>query len=165
MRGRLRGGAPPKPAQEMSVAAGGKIKQAIYRDTQGSDWLPDKTTVVNVQILNSASYHSVTGFKPPTQPITAEQYEQYEQYGYPFFKMYEEPTGVAGDFSKVKSVAEIDQRTDGPVVPRVVDLGHGDGRVKGEVNVGLANPNGPLRSFRTVADLEKGMVNCKIDDE
>jgi hypothetical protein len=55
MSRRLRGGAAPKPAQEMSVAAGGKIKQVIHRDTQGSDWLPDKTTVINVQILNLAS--------------------------------------------------------------------------------------------------------------
>jgi hypothetical protein len=45
-----------------------------------------------------------------------------------------------------------------------MDLGHGDGRVKGEVNVGLANPNGPLHPFRTVADLEKEMADCKIDD-
>jgi hypothetical protein len=51
-----------------------------------------------------------------------------------------------------------------PVVPRVMDLGHGDGRVKGEVNVGLANPNGPLHPFRTVADLEKEMADWKIDD-
>jgi hypothetical protein len=126
MVGGLKGGAPAETAQELSVAAGGKIKQVIHRDTQGSDWLPDKTTVINVQLLNSASYHDVTGEEPPTQPISA---EEYKQYGYPFFKMYEETSGVAGDFSKVKSVAEIDKRADATVVPRVVELG-GHSRVK-----------------------------------
>jgi hypothetical protein len=159
---RLRGGAAPKLAQKMSVAAGGKIKQVIERDTPGSDRLPDKTTVINVQTLNSVSYHSVTGQDPPAKPITA---EQYEKYGYPFFKVYEEPTGVSGDFSEIESVAEIDQRTDEPVVPRVVDLGRGDSRVESGLDGGLAHPNGPLCSFRTVADLEKEMAECKIADE
>jgi hypothetical protein len=117
--------------------------------------------VFNVQILNSASYHSVTGQDPPYQPISA---EEHQQYGYPFFKMYEEPIGVAGDFSKVKSVAEIDQRADGLVVPRVVELGQGSGRVKSGLDINMTNPNGPLRPFRTVADLEKEMADCKIDD-
>jgi hypothetical protein len=156
----LRGGAGPKPAQEMSVAAGGKIKQVIHRNAQGSDWLPDKTTVVSVQIFNSASYHAVTGEEPPTKPISA---EKHKEYGYPFFKMYEEPSGVSGDFSKVKSVAEIEKRSDAKVVPRVVKPG-GHKMVKRGVDIGVANPYGPLRPFRTVADLEEEMAKCDISD-
>ena len=43
---RLRGGGKPEP--QMTVAAGGKIKQTIVADKLGEDWLTESTTVFNV---------------------------------------------------------------------------------------------------------------------
>ncbi|KAJ4348715.1 uncharacterized protein N0V89_010093 [Didymosphaeria variabile] len=99
-----RGGTGPLP-REMSIAAGGKIKQAIHADTYSNEWLSDRTTVFNVQILNSAAYKVVTGNPPPSKPICA---QTYAENGMPFFAIYEEPSGISGDFGMVKSVAQID---------------------------------------------------------
>lgn len=156
---RLRGGYSP-PEHQMSIAAGGKIEQVIHPDEDpAGDWLADRTTVFNVQVLNSAVYQAVTGTAPPSQPIDA---ETYKEHGLPFFKMYEEPSGISGDFSMVKSVGEIDGTEDKSVKPDVVVLGHGDGRKTGTAYVGLVNPNGPLRAFRTMADLEKEFENVHV---
>ncbi|KAF1952077.1 integral membrane protein [Byssothecium circinans] len=130
---RLRGGGPPVATHEMSIAAGGKIKQ--------------RTTVFNVQVLNSAVYHAVTGGPPPSMPISA---ATYDQHGFPFFNLYEEPSGVSGEFSIVKSVAEMTGIKEEYVEPEVVSIGRSRAAVEG-----LINSNGPLRAFRTVSDLEK----------
>lgn len=132
----------------MNIAAGGKIKQGIVRDNFGESWQSGRTTVFNVQILNSAVYHSVTGETQPTRPIDA---KRYKQLGYPFFDMYEEPSGISGDFGKVESIGQIDKKNDGVVTPKVVKIG----TQAAQVPVGLTNPNGPLRDFRTVGDLER----------
>ncbi|KAF2006172.1 integral membrane protein [Amniculicola lignicola CBS 123094] len=145
---RLRGGGDPGRVyhgQEMSIAAGGQIKQVIYKDDNTADWLPERTTVFNVQVLNSVNYREVTGGDPPPTPIDA---ETYKMHGLPFFDLYAEPTGIVGDFSNVKSVAEIDEANENEVYPPVLPIGHH------VPPIGLLNPNGPLRPFRTVKDLE-----------
>ncbi|KAH3971319.1 hypothetical protein HBH70_016400 [Parastagonospora nodorum] len=136
-------GAGVEPVHEMTVAAGGKIHQVIEEDHLGDDWLPGRTTVFNAQVLNSAAYRSVTGVAPPTEPIDA---ATYARNGLPFFKMYEEPSGIHGNFSAVKSVAAIDKTKEKGVDPRTVRISS---------SVGIINPNGPLSRFRTARDLEK----------
>ena len=69
----------------MAVAVGGKIKQKIVADNLGEFWQSGRTTVFNVQILNSTFYRSVTGDCPPTKPIDA---KTYNRLGFPFFTMY-----------------------------------------------------------------------------
>lgn len=143
---RMRGGGPGlRPNTEdpqmnieepqMNIAAGGKIKQSIKADTLENEWQSDRTTVFNVQILNSATYRAVTGKNPPSKPMTVEDYAHYDL---PFFEIYEEPSNVHGQFDKVKSVARIKGEEDEDVKPRTV---------------GIVNPSGPLRPFRSVADL------------
>ncbi len=111
---RLRGGG-PDPQPEMSLAAGGKIEQAIVRDSGDHYWDNSQTRWFNVQIPNSASFSKVTGLAAPPTPIDA---RAYAEHGYPFFEMWEEPTDVAGDFAKVKSVAQIEKKPDPVVKPR-----------------------------------------------
>jgi hypothetical protein len=152
---RLRGGG--SPPKELSVAAGGLIHQVIHPDHKGDEWLKHRTTVFNVQILNSVVYRAVTGLAPPTQPLDA---QYYKDAGMPFYKVYEEPSGVSGDFGKVKSVGQIDNNTDEVVTPTVVTLGAGDGRITG----GLIDPDGPLREFRTLRDLEMELENLHFAD-
>jgi hypothetical protein len=52
-------------------------------------------------------FEQVTGIKAPSTPITP---ELYKRYGYPFFKLYEEKSGVKGDFQGLKSVGALDQQ-------------------------------------------------------
>ena len=123
---RERGGGGGPPKHEMNIAAGGNIKQVIHRDKVDSTrWQPERTTTVNVQILNSMAYRNVTGKSPPTEPISA---ETYEAHNLPFFQVYEEASGIHGNFDKVKSMAEIDDRDETDVNPPVVHLGHGNAK-------------------------------------
>lgn len=102
----------------MGIAAGGRIKQAIVRDT-GRKWLATQTKTFNLQILNTLHFHHVTGFRPPEPPIDA---RTYAAYGYPFFSMYEEPSDVSGDFSHVHSVGELDGIQDLSISPKIEDI-------------------------------------------
>ncbi|KAF2464590.1 uncharacterized protein BDR25DRAFT_271593 [Lindgomyces ingoldianus] len=159
---RLRGGG--GPVHEMSVAAGGKIKQVIAQDPDPNGWLGSKTTVFNIQIVNSAVYRAVTGASPPMLPLDA---RTYTQYGFPFFAIYEEPSGISGDFSLVQSVAQIDKEDDEEEAqPNVVPiLSRSDGSVAMKSpSDSIVNPAGPLREFRTVADLQKEFENYEIAD-
>lgn len=71
----------------------------------------------------------------------------YVKLGFPFFKMYEEPSGIYGNFGAVKSIAEIEKTQEGAIVPtRIVPISS---------SLGLANPNGSLRKFRTAGELLK----------
>ena len=72
--------------------------------------------------------------------------------------MYEEPTNVAGDFSMVRSVGQIDNEEETDLRPRLVNI---TGRIISSSvgvrlrNVGFFNPNGPLAPFRSLAELEE----------
>jgi hypothetical protein len=59
--------------------------------------------------------------------------------------MYEEPSGIHGDFGMVRSVAELGRSSNSVVKPEIVPISRNE----------FTNPNGPLRPFRTVRDLEK----------
>ncbi|KAI1085688.1 hypothetical protein F5B20DRAFT_587646 [Whalleya microplaca] len=93
--------------QEMGLAAGGRIKQSIKPDDQpSSTWDIGASIMFNIQILDAESFAEVTGVPPQPSPINAQTYAQYD---YPFFEIWgEENTGIKGDFSKVKSVAQIE---------------------------------------------------------
>ncbi|KAF1979228.1 hypothetical protein BU23DRAFT_563445 [Bimuria novae-zelandiae CBS 107.79] len=135
---------------DMSIAAGGQIEQVIAKDTYNHEWLPEQTTVFNVQMLTSAAYKMVTGSAPPYKPIGAEEYAAHNM---PFFKMYEEPSGVCGDFGAVKSVAQLDGVEKVVVEPRVVEIYKNYALVLRFT--GLVNPMGPMLPFRTKNDLKK----------
>ncbi|KAF4961782.1 hypothetical protein FSARC_10078 [Fusarium sarcochroum] len=113
------GGGPGPISMEMTVGAGGHITQGITKHPENI-YVKTVTATFNVQILNCTSFEQVTGKAPPKSPVTA---KTYAQYGYPFFSLYEEPTNVSGDFSALRSVAQIDQAPDEslPNIP-VVDV-------------------------------------------
>ncbi|KAM0468793.1 hypothetical protein ACHAP7_010578 [Fusarium lateritium] len=124
------GGGGDEESPEMNISAGGRITQSIIPLPQ-DEYRKTVPVTFNVQVLNSASFEHVTGKKPPKSPATA---KTYAKCGYPFFSIYEEPTTVSGDFSKVKSIAQIDRNPDQPMpnIP-IVDV------ATGEVIPGLLN--------------------------
>jgi hypothetical protein len=94
---------------EMGLAAGGKMKQKIYRDPHGIDtWDRNNYGRVYVHIVNSLMYREITGKEPPETPVTAKTYTQHKL---PWFDLYDEnmddiaPPEV---LTNVKSVKEMD---------------------------------------------------------
>jgi hypothetical protein len=127
------------------------IKQVIHRDYLLDNWDTAKTTVFNAQMLNSAKYKTVTGTPPPTLPMS---HATYAANGFPYYGVYEEPSHIHGKFGMVKSVGQMNgQDKSGGANPPVYDAGPG---------LLVANPEGPLQKFRTVADLEKDMAEYHI---
>lgn len=91
---------------ELVIAAGGRIKQEIRPDMEPVDsWVPEAVTVFNVQLLNATSFTHITGLPAPKTPISP---KTYANLGLPFFDLYEEPSGIHGDFKGVKRIAKID---------------------------------------------------------
>jgi len=99
------GGGFREPA--MGIATGGMIKQSVLRDNSDPNvWDPESGIILNVQILNSAVFEAMTGKPSPNTPVTA---DAYAKYGYSYYDIWnEKPSGIKGDFSGVKSVAEKD---------------------------------------------------------
>jgi hypothetical protein len=151
---RLRGAGPaPSSSTQMSIAAGGLIKQVIHRDFYPANkWDSAKTTVFNAQMLNSAKYKTVTGMAPPTRPM---DHATYAAYGFPYYSVFEEQSGIHGNFGLVKSVGQINGQDKAGANPPVYNAGLG---------LLVANPQGPYQAFRTVADIEKELANYHIAD-
>jgi hypothetical protein len=93
---------------EMSIGAGGLIKQSILRDPHlSSAWDSDNTVMFNVQLLSAGVFQRVTGMAPPPSPVTT---EHYAAAGVPFYNIQGEgKSGVKGLFSDVKSVGQMDR--------------------------------------------------------
>lgn len=151
---RLRGGGGAEQDREIGVAVGGLIDKSVIRDPGTHKWMPMQTKLFNVQILNTPNFQHVTGFSPPQPSIDA---RTYARYGYPFFSIYEEPTTVAGDFSTLKSVGQIDGIADPGLGPHpVIGLTHRASKsgTTSATEVGLLSPNRPLSAFKSVEELE-----------
>lgn len=97
--------------KEMGIAAGGRIKQQILRDTYGVEtWDPNRRRSLKIHMVNSVVYKSITGQDPPPSPISA---EQYQQAGVPWFSHYDEMAQSVKSpaiFNRVIGVDAIDRR-------------------------------------------------------
>jgi hypothetical protein len=98
------------PSPGMGLAAGGKMKQAIYPDPHGIDtWDQGNNGEIFVHIVNSELYREITGLEPPPTPVDA---HAYTEHGYPWFALYDEQKGDIAPsdvLAGVKSVKEFDQ--------------------------------------------------------
>jgi ubiquitin len=123
---RLRGGGgePTPPAgKEMGIAAGGIIEQVIHEDPGTIKWDATQTKTFNIQILNSAEFKVVTD-KKAEKPHDWSEMKAFGL-GLPFFKLFEEPSTVSGEFTAVKSINQIDSKSDPEIFPHVINLVHG----------------------------------------
>ncbi|KAE9369834.1 bacterial integral membrane protein-like protein-like protein [Stipitochalara longipes BDJ] len=100
---RLReGGEAPPPTtdllaklKELTISPGGSIHQTVRPDPLDSDgWDVKNPIMFNVQLLDSSTVEAL-GLPVPRTPISA---KTYADHGYPFFEMYEEPSGIFGNF-------------------------------------------------------------------
>lgn len=86
--------APPAPcaaaprAASMGLAAGGSMRQKIYKDPHGVGiWDQDRRQRVWVHLCNSALWTAITGEAAPTSPVTV---ERYRMAGLPWFDVYDD---------------------------------------------------------------------------
>ncbi|KAJ6499654.1 hypothetical protein C8R47DRAFT_294922 [Mycena vitilis] len=125
---RLRGGPPSSDAVpdegRMGIAAGGKIEQKIYQDTNSPLVYDDENPYrVFIHTVSTAAWELITGVVCPVTPISP---ELYKAYNYPWFDLYDEhlstvrPTGL---LNAVRSISKLDNNAPLPpyaaIDPRV----------------------------------------------
>jgi hypothetical protein len=59
----------------------------------------------NMQLFDATTFEHILGIKAPPTPIDA---QTYARYGYHFFDLYQEPSGIEGDFN-VQSIGGLDK--------------------------------------------------------
>jgi hypothetical protein len=162
---------------QMNLAADRKMAQVIHKDQLDRKWIAQETTVFNVRILNTAAYKAITGRNPPSK--SPADPNMYHRYGYRFLNLYEEPAENTEDFSMVKSLARIPPKTEDEIEVKPTIIAVDDeperyvapktqtadpSRNPPDHAYGIVNPNGPLREFRTVHDLEKEYGGNKVSN-
>jgi hypothetical protein len=122
----------PAMAEDLGLAAGGRMAQEIYADPHGLDaWEQSVSSRCFVTLVNAVQWHKITGGMPPTKAPAA---ADYSEAGLPWFDYYAadlETLAGAPELAVVKSVAEVAGEKgedplgpDGEVDPaEVIDLG------------------------------------------
>jgi hypothetical protein len=108
-------------SSEMGLAPGGLMRQEIFEDDHGLDaWDTSVSSRCFVHLVNSRSYQSMTGCRPPTEPMTV---AQYENSGIPWFNYWDdENAALQGSkiLARLDSVAakkiKEDKEVDEPIV-------------------------------------------------
>lgn len=102
---------PPAAGRSMGLAAGGRMKQKIYRDNYGLEtWDRNHTSRLFVHLVNSQKWREITGEEAPHSPVTA---KEYERSGMPWYDIYDEGASAlsgAAALAQVKSVSELDHK-------------------------------------------------------
>lgn len=97
-------------AQEMGIAAGGKIRQEIVEDYYGAHtWDENCRGKVYIRIVNSVMFKLITGEDAPPSPISA---KEYNDAGLPWFDYYNEnaPAVLPSNIlAGIKPIAALDQ--------------------------------------------------------
>jgi hypothetical protein len=90
----------------LAVAASGHIEQIIVPDIyKPEQWDTENVVMFNMQLFDATTFENVLGIKAPPTPIDA---KTYARHGYPFFDLYQEPSGIEGEFP-VQSVGDLDK--------------------------------------------------------
>ena len=89
----------------MGIAAGGKLVQDIYADTNPRHiWNKSNTRLVNIHILNSFTFEEVTHIVPPPTPITANMYDDLKL---PVFLLEEELNDRVDGGNSLKGIQSV----------------------------------------------------------
>jgi hypothetical protein len=96
----------------LSLAAGAILEQKVYKDNNPRLWNWDAAAVINIQIINSVAFKSVTGLSPP---IPAISFEEYTRAGLPLLSFYgshhDETFRVytSSSTTRIRSVGDMDR--------------------------------------------------------
>jgi hypothetical protein len=116
-----------RPAPDMGLAPGGRMRQEIYDDPFPFDeWDTGHRSRCFVHLCNSLTWRAITGSEAPTVPFTS---EEYTRLGLPWFEYYVEGVEAleGGDvLAGAKSVKELgEEKGDNPLPENVsVDPTH-----------------------------------------
>ncbi|HPA17468.1 MAG TPA: hypothetical protein PLU30_06945 [Verrucomicrobiae bacterium] len=95
-------------APDMSLGAGGRMRQEIYEDRRGAGaWDTHVSSRCFVHLCNSRAWRKITGTKPPSPPFSA---AEYTRHGLPWFDYYDDSkvaVGGAEPLKDLKSIAEM----------------------------------------------------------
>jgi len=109
---------------KMGLAAGGRMKQEIYRDPyRAEDWDLSHSSRCWVHLINATTWESITGYPPPHEPASA---KSYAQAGLPWFDYYSETPGISGSkkFDGAKTISEFPLDDENPFEPGFVNTIH-----------------------------------------
>lgn len=95
----------------MGIAAGGNIKQQIQKDTYGVEtWNTERRRSLTIHLVNSLAYKAITGFDPPSSPITSVEYQRAK---IPWYSHYDETAPVVKPpsvFKRILGVTGIEKK-------------------------------------------------------
>ena len=92
----------------LTLGAGGSIAQYIEEDlTDRRIWDVSRAKLLNIQLLDSNTFESLTGCAIPPTSIDA---KAYLSQGLPFYDFYRERpvSNICGDFSAVRTLSQLD---------------------------------------------------------
>jgi hypothetical protein len=111
---------PPRSFGSMGLAAGGLMRQEIYKDPYPfEDWDPAHPVRCFVHLCNALDWREMTNEDPPHPPFTA---KEYDACGIPWFDYYRDDLKAlegSEQLACVKSIAQLDKKMKGkPITPK-----------------------------------------------
>lgn len=119
---------PPSPqmpvamrqAGETGIGAGGRVRQAVYKDQYGiAAWDQSTSTSIRIHILDPSQFTALTGLPPPGRSLSA---AEYSERGLPWFEWYDDkhsdlpPSEVLAQLKRVEAT-ENDNPIDSSQLP------------------------------------------------
>ena len=103
--------------QDMGLAAGGSMKQEIYKDPHElNSWDTEHGERLFIHLVNSMVWRQITGEEPPSSPRTA---AEYTNYGLSWFDYYSEAPALEGSkkLDELQTMKEVGEKKGVPVLP------------------------------------------------
>jgi hypothetical protein len=93
----------------MSLGSGAELRrQVIHEDPIPGFWNWDVAQLVNVQILNTVAFESVTGLSAPSSPISFHEYTKARIPSLSYYPDATTSTSAVGRFPDVRTIGNID---------------------------------------------------------
>ncbi len=99
---------PPIKGWEMGLATGGELRQKVKRDPIPEYWNWEASQLINIQILNTVAFESITGFAPPPSPISFEEYSKAELPSLSYYADIDFARAEGRTFPQIKSIGQLD---------------------------------------------------------
>jgi len=100
--------APSQAGASMGLAAGGAMKQKIYKDSYGVEtWSQHQRSRIFVHLVNSRLWREITGEEAPSTPVTA---QEYKSAGLPWYDVYDEGVASISGSETLAAVASVAQK-------------------------------------------------------